>query len=222
MIGGASGAARYAGGMPIIDITPEVSAALAVWPGDTALSREVLCDIARGDTVTLSTLRATAHLGAHADAPSHYSKEGATIEAATLERYIGKCQVVTVAVTRGARFGLTDLPPGVSLTEKRVLFRTGTYPDANHWNDDFAALEPALIEALARRGVALLGVDTPSVDLKESKDLPAHRACFENDISILEGLDLSGAPDGKYDLIALPLKLKGFDASPVRAVLRTI
>lgn len=208
--------------MAIIDITPPVTGSLAVWPGDTPASREVLCDIARGDTVTLSTLRATVHLGAHADAPSHYSKDGATIEARPLERYIGPCQVITINVSRGARFGLADLPQSVNLTEKRLLFRTNTFPDPANFTTDFAAFDPDLIDTLARRQVALIGIDTPSVDLFESKDLAAHNACLRNDMAILEGLDLTNAPDGRYELIALPLRLAGFDASPVRAVLRTI
>jgi arylformamidase len=72
------------------------------------------------------------------------------------------------------------------------------------------------------RGVKLIGIDTPSVDLFSSKDLPAHKRFLANDMAILEGIMLNGVPDGVYELIALPLKLVGFDASPVRAVLRTI
>ena len=68
----------------------------------------------------------------------------------------------------------------------------------------------------------LIGIDTPSVDLFDSKDLPAHRACLEHDMSLLEGLVLDGVPEGVYELIALPLKLVGFDGSPVRAVLREL
>ncbi|MGE4633046.1 MAG: kynurenine formamidase, partial [Planctomycetota bacterium] len=79
-----------------------------------------------------------------------------------------------------------------------------------------------LIEKLSEDGVKLLGVDTPSVDVADSKDLPSHDACRRSGILILEGLVLDGVEDGIYELIALPLKLTGFDASPVRAVLRTI
>ena len=66
----------------------------------------------------------------------------------------------------------------------------------------------------------LVGIDTPSVDLFDSKDLPAHKAFLRCDMAILEGLVLAEVPPGLYELIALPLKLVGFDASPVRAVLR--
>ncbi|MCO6438821.1 MAG: cyclase family protein [Phycisphaerae bacterium] len=202
----------------LIDISPPLDPALAVWPGDTPLSRQVLLDMARGDNLTLSSLTATVHLGAHADAPSHYGKDAATIEQRALELYLGPCEVVRVAAQRGRRLGLDALPPRI--TTERVLFATGTFPDPRNWNKDFAAFEPALIDALASRGVRLVGIDTPSVDLFDSKDLPSHQALLRNDMAVLEGLVLTNVPAGVYELISLPLKLVGFDASPVRAVLR--
>ena len=202
----------------IYDITPTVSPQLAVWPGDTPASREVLCDMARGDNITLSTLRATVHLGAHADAPSHYAVDGATIEARDISLYLGPCQVMHVDVNRGERIQLHHLQAPV--TAPRILFATGTFPDPNVFNKDFAALSPELIDALAKQGVRLVGLDTPSVDLFESKDLVSHAACRRHDLAILEGVVLRDVPDGLYELVALPLKLAGFDASPVRAILR--
>ena len=103
----------------------------------------------------------------------------------------------------------------------RVLFATGTYPNPQNWNTDFAALSVELIDFLHDRGVITVGIDTPSVDLFDSKDLPAHKAMLRHDMAILEGLVLNDVPEGTYELIALPLPLVGFDASPVRAVLRT-
>ena len=81
-------------------------------------------------------------------------------------------------------------------------------------------IEPDLVDVLHERGVRLVGIDTPSVDDFRSKDLPAHHRFLANDMAIIEGLRLGDVPDGFYELIALPLKLEGFDASPVRAVLR--
>ncbi|MBX7104497.1 MAG: cyclase family protein [Gemmataceae bacterium] len=202
----------------IYDITPVVSPRLGVWPGDTPASREVLCDMARGDNITLSTLRATVHLGAHADAPSHYDRDGATIEARDLDLYLGPCQVIPVTVGRAERIR-PGMVPGPILAP-RVLFRTSTFSDPESFNTDFAALSPELIDMLAGQGVRLVGLDTPSVDLFDSKDLPSHAACRRNDLAILEGVVLRDVPAGVYELIALPLKLEGFDASPVRAVLR--
>lgn len=222
------------------DITPPITPKLAVWPGDTATSREVLCDMARGDNITLSTLRATVHLGAHADGPNHYGKNAPAIDQRSLDYYLGPCQVIRVEVARATRISLEMLPdeirqlPAVggndlaSRAERpihlppRVLFATGTYPDPQNWNGDFAALSVELIDFLHERGVITVGIDTPSVDLFESKDLPAHKAILRHDMAILEGLVLKEVPEGMYELMALPLPLVGFDASPVRAVLRTV
>ncbi len=205
----------------LYDITPPVSPKLQVWPGDTPASREVLMDMARGDNLTLSTLRATVHLGAHADAPSHYGADAPSIEQRDLEPYLGRCQVVRVDAERGARMGPELLPD--PLLAPRLLFSTGTYaPEAEPFDENFAAFEPALIDAFATGGGRLIGLDTPSVDLFRSKDLPSHARCLAHDLAILEGVVLAGVPEGVYELIALPLKLVGFDASPVRAVLRAL
>jgi arylformamidase len=203
----------------IFDISPPIADKLKVWPGDTPPTREVLCDMRRGDNLTLSTLRATVHLGAHADAPSHYGADAPEIHERPLDLYVGPCEVVRIAAARGSRV-TPELLPRPIRTE-RVLLDTGTYPDPEHFNEDFAAVAPELVEYLHRMGVKLIGIDTPSVDLFSSKDLPSHLACLRYDMAILEGLVLKDVPEGRYELIALPLKLVGFDASPVRAVLRT-
>jgi arylformamidase len=203
----------------IHDITPLVSPRLEVWPGDTPPVRDVLLDIAKGDNITLSSLTATVHLGAHADAPSHYGR-GPAIHERPLETYVGPCQVLRVVVPRATR--ITPAMLSVPVQAPRLLLATGTYPNPEHFNTDFAALSVDLIDHLHERGVLLVGVDTPSVDLFDSKDLPAHKAFFRHDMAILEGLVLAEVPDGLYELIALPLRLEGFDASPVRAVLRTM
>src|SRR5215475_4216079 len=111
----------------IYDITPPVSEALQVWPGDTPPSREVLLDMASGANITLSTLRATVHLGAHADAPSHYGKDAPAIDDLKLDYYIGDCQLIRIPVPRRTR-----ITPGMMLgrvTAPRVLIATGTFPD---------------------------------------------------------------------------------------------
>jgi arylformamidase len=204
----------------IYDLSPSVSPALAVWPGDTPAERQVLLDMRRGESVTLSTLRATAHLGSHADAPSHYSPDGPAIDTRAIDLYLGPCQVIHVPVGPGALVSRGHLPQPVAV--ERVLFATGTFPDPQRFNQDFAALDPALVNFLHARGVRLVGIDTPSVDLYDSTDLPAHNACLQHDMAILEGLVLAGVPEGVYELVALPLRLAGFDASPVRAILRPL
>src|SRR5215467_1498028 len=103
----------------IYDITPPISERLGVWPGDTPPSREVLLDIDRGDNITLSTLRATVHLGSHADAQSHYGR-GPTIDQRDLDYYLGPCQVMHVNAPRSARLTLSMLP-GPLLASRLLL-----------------------------------------------------------------------------------------------------
>ena len=204
----------------IYDISPPITENLKVWPGDTPPTREVQLDMKRGDNLTLSTLRSTVHLGAHVDAPSHYGVDAPTIDEQPLETYIGRCQVMTVNAAPLTRIGPDAIDEAIEA--ERVLFHTGFFPDPNEFNEDFAALSPELISELASLDVELVGVDAPSVDLFTSKELPTHKACLEHNVAILEGLVLTEVPDGIYELIALPLKLVGFDASPVRAILRPL
>ncbi len=207
----------------IYDITPPAGPDLAVFPGDTPLAREIVLALERGDPVTLSTLRATCHLGAHVDAPSHYGP-GATVDALPLERYLGTCRLVRPRLRPGEPVTpdavQKALGPGGE-PGPRLLVATGSYPDPSTFTPDFAALAPELIDWLAGRGGLLIGVDTPSIDPADSNKLPSHKACLRHDVSILEGLLLSGVPEGEYELIALPLRLVGFDGSPVRAILRS-
>lgn len=209
--------------MTLYDITPLVHPGLAVWPGDTPFSREILCAIGAGDNIDLSTIHTTVHLGAHTDAPSHYVADGAGIDTRSLDFYLGPCLVVAVNVAPGARIYPSDLPPDLpDVLPGRVLFCTGTFPDPDHWNDEFASLSPELIAWCHARGARLLGIDTPSIDPFDSKALESHQAIAARDMAILEGVVLTGVPPGQYELIALPLKLLGADASPVRAVLRSL
>lgn len=217
----------------LYDITPPITPALAAWPGDTPPSREVLLDMKRGDNITLSTLRSTVHLGAHADGPNHYATNAPGIGERRLDDYMGPCRVVRIPADRDSRITpamlmqrLGPAPDKIAADSAdwppRILLATGTFPDPTNWNDDFAALDPSLVDFLHERGIRLIGIDTPSVDLFSSKDLPAHARFLAHDMSILEGLVLRDVPQGVYELIALPLKLIAFDASPVRAVLRTL
>ncbi len=203
--------------MRLIDISPTLSARVAVWPGDTPYRRRVNASIAGGANIDLSDIHTTVHVGAHTDAPNHYGAGGEGIDARPLDLYYGPCEVVSVNVSRGERIGPGHLvaPPSTP----RVLFKTGTFPDPDAFNTDFASLSPELVDHLAAHGVRLVGLDTPSVDLFDDGALLSHQAIARHDMAILEGVVLDHVQPGRYTLVALPLKLEGADASPVRAVL---
>jgi arylformamidase len=204
----------------LIDISPVVDGSIDVWPGDTPFVHTVNRDMRTGANLTLSDIRTTVHVGAHADAPSHYATNGCDIASRRLDYYIGRCVVLHIRVKRGERI-TPDHLNGKVVSAPRVLLRTGTFPDPRKWNNDFASLSPALVEDFYQHGVMLIGIDTPSVDPFESKELEAHQVFARNDMAILEGLSLDSVEEGEYELIAPPLRIAGADASPVRAILRT-
>lgn len=196
-----------------IDITLPVSEGLALWPGDTPFR------LTRTDWGALRVGAATLslHTGTHADAPFHFQEEGLRIGQIPVETYIGVCDVVDAAGRERLEADL--LPPAPA---PRVLLRTLAWTDHRVFPEKAPALTGAAIDRLAAAGVVLLGVDLPSVDLLDSQELPNHHALAAAGIHILESLDLRAAAPGRYELIALPLRLTDGDASPVRALLRPL
>jgi arylformamidase len=202
------------------DISPTISPALPVWPGDTAFSANPTWEIANGCPVHVSRMTMTTHLGAHTDAPSHYDPAGATIDQVALAPYIGPCRVIDCVGV--ARVEAEDIAAALDAVPPRVLLRTYDKAPQERWDERFAAVSPAAIELLASKGVLLVGTDAASLDPQDSKTLDAHHAVRANGMAILEGVVLDAVPAGDYELIALPLKLAGMDASPVRAILRAL
>lgn len=200
----------------MIDISPRVTPHIKNWPGDVPYTMAKAADI-RKDGIDIGSMHTSFHVGAHTDAHRHYAVGGADAASMPLSHYYGPCQVVEVRARREERFGMGDLAEVP--TAPRILFKTGTFPDPEHWNEDFAAPAPDLIDALAAKGVLLVGFDTPSTDLFASKGLESHKRLAEHGMVNLEGLVLDDVKPGHYTLIALPLRLEGADASPVRAVL---
>lgn len=204
----------------LYDISPTVRPEIPVWPGDTPFQARQTCSLAAGASVNLVAVETTLHLGSHADAPLHTEVRGAGIGEMPLERYLGPCRVVRVppaALIEPRHLEGIDLA-----SPRRLLFRSDSVRDPKSFPERFSALAPELAALLAERGVLLVGMDTPSVDPFDSKDLAAHHTLARGGVAILEGLVLDGVPEGVYELIALPLKLAGLDASPVRAILRSL
>lgn len=202
------------------DISPVVSPGLPVWPGDTRFSSATTWEIADGCPVKVSRVSMSTHTGAHCDAPSHYDAQGLAIDAVPLDAYLGPCRVIHcigagVIEPRHVAHALTAVPP-------RVLLRTYANAPQTEWDSAFGTVSPDTIALLAQHGVQLIGIDTPSLDPQESKTLDAHHAVRACRMAILEGIVLDAVEEGDYELIALPLKLAGMDASPVRAILRSL
>jgi arylformamidase len=178
----------------ILDISRPLEPGVWVWPGDTSFSSNLAWKKADGASVNVGNFTMSCHAGTHMDAPFHFSDSGPTSERIPLHHCIGPCEVLPLA-----RLGAS--------TGERLLVRAeGGSPTV------------AQLEALGRP-LLLFGTDGHSVDPMDSKTLDAHHALWRMGAVILEELDLSGVPDGRYELIALPLRLVGMDGAPVRAVL---
>ena len=204
----------------IYDISPAITENYAVFPGDTPFQLKELMSFKEGKHLDLCTMTTTTHLGAHTDAPRHYSADGGGMGSVDLESYLGVCQVIEVKTPKGERVSPSDFEEEIAAT--KVLFKTNSIEDHNQWEPNFTALSKELIEDLASKEVVLVGIDTPSVDLASAKEMIAHNEISKAQMAILEGIDLSQVSPGLYELIALPLNLTHADASPVRAVLREL
>jgi arylformamidase len=208
--------------MRIYDISEPVEPATAVFPGDNPFTAEAVMQMAAGASCNVTTIRMSVHCGTHADAPVHYEAGAEAAADLPLEPYLGRCRVLDVVGTGAPSLVdpecLRDRLQGV----ERVLLRTGPRHDHTVFDAGFTALGPAAAQVLVDAGVRLVGVDVPSMDHATCRDLGAHHVLRSGRICLLENLDLTGVPEGDYELIALPLKIVGADAAPVRAVLREL
>jgi arylformamidase len=205
----------------IIDISQPLSPGMAQFPGDAPYTEQWTFRIGPECPVNVGQASFSTHCGSHADAPLHYDAAGAAIGGLDLAPFIGPCRVFD-ARNEGPMCRPADIAAAMPGAPPRILLRLAETTDAKVWPVGFRALAPETIEFLAAHGVQLVGIDTPSVDPETSKPLPSHMAALKANMRILENLVLAHVTPGDYELIALPLKLLRLDASPVRAVLRTI
>lgn len=177
-----------------------------MWPGDVRFSFRHTSRLAERSLFESTCFTMSAHVGSHADAPSHVLDGGAGIGSVALEPYVGRARVIDLGVK--GEVGPDALPPR-SLRVRRVLFRTRGR----------AFLSPLAAVRLAERGAILVGTDALSIDPADAEDLPAHRALLSRGVALLEHLALDAVDPGDYQLVALPLRFDDLDASPVRAIL---
>lgn len=205
--------------LKIWDISPPVDEQAAVFPGDTAYSQRLHFSLAPGCPVNVNSITLSPHTGAHADAPMHYADGGASSGELDLAPYLGPCRVIhcmdcgPLVLPEHIAHAFDGLPA-------RVLLRTARTASQS-WAS-FTAIAPETLSLLATKKIALVGIDTPSVDPATSQDLPSHHQLLAHGLRVLENLVLDDVPEGDYELIALPLKLMRADASPVRAILREL
>lgn len=214
----------------IIDISQRLSQGMAVWPGDSEFKAFWTASFADTGSVNIGGVSMSLHSGTHTDAPKHFREGGEAIADMDLEPYLGEAQVIdlTAADPKLLSTGITpQLLTSAGLREgdglpRRVLLKTGTGGASGMFPESFAHLTEEAAQALVKMGIRLVGIDTPSIERVDAKDMRVHQALADGRVAILENLALTHVEPGRYELIALPLKFADMDASPVRAVLREL
>ena len=203
-----------------IDISQPLSSRIAHWLGDTPFSYETAFTKEQTGSVNIGRILTSLHTGTHVDAPFHFSNEGERIIDLDIEVFIGPARVVDVSSYE--RVDASVLRKLDLEKTERVLLKTALPNNPEVFPQKVPILAPDMADYLGSIGVRLLGVDIPSVDPTDSKDMEMHHALYRNGIHILENIMLDHVEDGDYELIALPLPIKDGDGSPVRAVIRPI
>jgi arylformamidase len=201
-----------------IDISQPLTSKTPVWPGDTPFSFSLNWNKEQTGSVNVGKIKMSTHTGTHIDAPFHFDEEGKRVLELDINRYIGKARIVDVSNKELIQVeDIYDLNlEGITI----VLFKTISWKDRTVFPEQITSINKGVASFLAGKGIKLIGVDVPSVDPLDSKELVAHKELTNHDIHILEGLVLDEVIEGFCELIALPLPLTEGDGSPVRAVIR--
>jgi len=207
-----------------IDVTATLNPARTpVYEGDAPLKFDFLKDMRKGDKLTLSVYSMGAHSGTHIDAPMHFVANGAPIDQVPLDPLIGAARVIDIPDSVRA-IDAGELNKHDWRGAQRVLFRTrGTlrgWMDSSAFHRDFAYIAPDAAQLLADAGVLLVGVDYISAEQFGAPAPRTHQILLGRGIPIVEGLDLRPVQAGDYDVIVLPLKVRGHEGAPARAIMR--
>jgi arylformamidase len=205
------------------DITLPITEQMPIYPGSPEIRLLPHNRIAHGDDANVTEIRLGSHTGTHLDAAHHFIDGGQTVDQLPLERLIGPALVVEIPT--GVRaIGREELEAAGISGEKRVLLKTGNgrLLGLDEFREDFAHVTGDGARYLVESGVELVGIDYLSIEGFDAEEPEAHRVLLEREIVVVEGVDLREVPAGRYELICLPLKVRGIDGTPLRAVLRTL
>ncbi|WP_391204309.1 arylformamidase [Psychrobacillus sp. L4] len=203
-----------------IDISQPFSNKIGTWHGDTPFKFEIAYSKEQTGSVNIGRFTTSVHTGTHADAPFHFDNGGPTIDQLDINIYIGRAKVVDMSGFES--IGCEELKNIELAGVERLLLKTTNKVCVEQFPTKIPVLKENIGAFLQEKGIFLVGVDHPSVDALDNKELPTHHALYQHDVHILENLLLQDIEPGDYELIALPLNIQGADGSPVRAVIRPI
>lgn len=206
----------------VYDISVLLGVESITYPGDPPYQRSLIYALSSGDICDVSKLEMSAHAGTHIDAPSHFvADETQTIDQYSAAEFMMPALVVDIAdktAIHPVELQKADLQP-----DEAVLFKTENSLSgrckSGIFSEEYVYLSPEAAQYCVEKKVKLVGIDYVTIEKHGDETFPSHQTIMKNGIFILEGINLADVPAGKYSLICLPLKIKGGEASPVRAVL---
>ncbi|MDD4189559.1 MAG: cyclase family protein [Eubacteriales bacterium] len=213
---------KLTGNRTFIDATLEIKSGMALDEGDPPVEMQILKSIERGDLYNLTAIEMCLHTGTHIDAPKHFFDEGKCIDEISPDFYIGRAKVFEIRGTKSIR--LSDVK-GLDIEKgDRILLKTDNAEiiGSGEFHKSFVFLTSDAAEYLVEKGIKTIGIDYFSVEEYGSQTFETHHTLLSNGVAIIEGLDLRKAAAGIYDLIALPLRIKGGDGSPARVLLSPV
>jgi arylformamidase len=204
----------------LLDVSVPFVPGMPAYPGNPAFELQPVKRIAEGGSSNVSRLILGTHTGTHVDAPKHFFDDGAGADALSLDLLVGPARVV--ALTRAGGISADDLAEIDLENAVRVLLKTA---NSRFWEDrgfreDYTHLTEEGARYLVERGVKVVGIDYLSIEQFKKKGAPAHRVLLSNSVIVIEGLNLSEAEPGPYELMCLPLRIVGADGAPARVVLK--
>jgi arylformamidase len=203
-----------------LDVSVPLGAGLPTYPGNPPFEIDAIKRMAQGASSNVSRIAMGTHAGTHVDAPRHFFDTGMAVDALPLDLLIGRARVVDLPKRGG--IAAEDLAAAGLREDLRVLLKT---PNSALWNgtafkEDYTHLTEEGARYLVDQGVKVVGIDYLSVEQFRKPGAPAHRALLSQGVIIIEGLDLSEAEPGMYELSCLPLRISGADGAPARVVLK--
>ena len=203
------------------DISVSLGEEAADWPGNPAYSRELISKKEDGEQWNVSKLVMPTHVGTHVDTPAHYFAQGKNLDVYPIERWILPAHVVNIKdrqVVRPGELKNLEIEPGEALLFKTANSLNGQ-ATSGVFSKSFVYMTLEAADFCIAQKVSLVGIDYASVEKYDAEDFPVHQKLLENDILILEGINLKDVPPGRYTLFCPPLKIKGTEGAPTRAVL---
>ncbi len=203
-----------------IDITTTIEDGMVHWPDDEPVNIKLTSSIKQGANANVTGISMSAHTGTHIDAQRHFVDGGEDITQIPLHALVGEAKVFHILDKTSIT--LSEIQQKSIEKGDRVIFKTHNstvdWP-MQEFMKDYVYLATDAAQYLREKGVLCVGIDYLSI-AGEMNGAEVHRLLLTQKIVIIEGLWLKDVDEGKYDMICLPMKIKGSDGGPARVIIR--